>query len=82
MHHFIHWIKNIADRESLFLFGGTLTFGTVTHITANEVTLFFTVAVGTTATIYNIIKTKITLDKERRRRKGQQTPEDLAEDDD
>lgn len=78
--HFIHWLKNVADRESLFLFGGTLTFSTVTHITANEVTLFFTVLVGTTATILNIIKTKATLDKEKRRKKGEQTPEDLADD--
>lgn len=79
--HITNWFHNVADIPSLRWFGGTLAFATVSHITANQVTLFFTVVVGTTATILNVIKTKATLDKEKRRKQGHETQEDLEDDD-
>lgn len=78
--HLTNWFRNIADWPSLRYFGGTLLLGTVTHITANEVTLFFTVLVGATGTILNVVKTKMTLDKEKRRKRGEETEKDRDDD--
>lgn len=80
-HHFLNWFRNIADWPSIRWLGGYLAFATIAHITANQITLFFTVVVGTTATILNVIKTKATLDKEKRRKQGQETKKDLEDDD-
>ena len=63
------WLWNQLDHHSLAWCGGTVILATVTQITANEVTVFFTVLVGTTTAILNIVKTRIARNKERDRKK-------------
>lgn len=84
MHHsnWFLWLWGQLDLPSLRWCGGTITLAVVTHITANEVSLFFTVLVGTTAAILNIVKTKIAQAKEKDRKQREVTGLPPIEDDD
>lgn len=76
-HWFLTDIWPHLDFPSIRVFGAVTFLGIVTRITSNEVTLFFTVGVGATAMIFNIVKTKIMIDKEKeRKRLGREPDED------
>lgn len=67
MHHtIVHFWKYYADQASIRWSGGTVLLAIFSSVTANMVTLFFTVAVGATAIGLNIVKTKRELDKAHR----------------
>lgn len=68
MHHqnWLSFIWDNIDKHSLAFVGGTGGLSVWAGITNHWVPLFFTVIVGTTATLYNVINTKITLDREKR----------------
>lgn len=44
------------DGNTALLTIGTVTLGAITHLTANGVAAFFTIAAGATAAIYNAVK--------------------------
>lgn len=67
--HWFFWLLTRMDHKSLYLFGGTVTAAAITQSTANMVTAFFTVGVGMTTIIYNVVKTRNELRKERDRQK-------------
>lgn len=64
------------------LSGLAVILGSVTQLTANMVSAFFTVAVATTAIIYNIVKTRIALRKEKDRLEREKQGEATTIDDD
>lgn len=67
MHHSIlHFWKHYADQASIRWSGGTILLGIFSSVTTNQVTLFFTVAVGMTAIILNIVKTQNEVRKAKR----------------
>ena len=63
------WLGKQLDPASLYLFGGTATAGAITHLTANEVSAFFTVLGGMGTLLYTLVKTRIALSKEKDRKK-------------
>lgn len=67
--HWFTWFARQLDPISMYLFGGTAVTGTITHLTSNEISAFFTVMGGMGTLLYTLVKTKIALNKEKDRKK-------------
>lgn len=69
-------LQNLHVHTSRYLNLGSVVLASISAITNNWVSLFFTVAVATTATIFNIVKTVIAVRREKERKRRRITGEE------